>query len=189
MLSVRLALPLFAVFAVGCGPYLQYRAAKPAPTFNGRVAIEVRDSREPKAGGQDHAEVGMQTGAFGIPTMIKLDDPMAVTVTTAALVADAARAAGFGVVGPGDAPTAKVVIDVQRFWCTGYNPVYKADVTASLSVMDASGTQIRVPGMPLHAEDGGMNCKRIYYKTLSMLFDAARAMLSNPNIAAALVAK
>ena len=78
---------------------------------------------------------------------------------------------------------------MQRFWCTGYSPAYKADVTASLGVTDPTGAQVRVPGMPLHAEGGGVDCKHIFRKTLTSFFDATRAMLSNPNVSGAFVAK
>jgi len=183
------AWPLLALVAAGCGPYLQYRAAPPAPTANGRVFVDVRDSREPKAGGTNHAEVGMQTGTFGIPDVIHVDSPTRVAETVRALVSDAARAAGVGVTEDPGAASARVVVDLQRLWCTGYSPAYKADVTASLSVLDASGRQIRVPGMPLHAEDGGMKCQRVFKHALSAFFDATRAMLSNPNVSAAFVAK
>jgi hypothetical protein len=152
-------LPLLCLGAVGCGPYLQYRAAKPAPVQNGRIVIDVRDGREPKAGGSKHEEVGFHRGSF----------------------ADAARAAGFGVTdGPG--ATARVVVDVQRLWCAGYGG-YHAAVSASISVLDPSGQQIRVPGVPVTVEDGGINCKRMFRHTLTEFFRATHAMFSNPNVA------
>ena len=58
--------------AVGCGPFLQYKSMPPAPSQVGKVIVDVRDSREPKAGGLKHEEVGMHTGTFGIPDMIRL---------------------------------------------------------------------------------------------------------------------
>jgi hypothetical protein len=167
---------------------LQYRAAPPAPSLNGRVVVEVRDSRELKAGGKKHEEVGMQTGTFGIPDVITVG-ATTVADTMRSLVSDAARAAGIGVSEDGGGATARIVVDVQRLWCTGYSPAYKADVTASVSVMDPSGRQIRVPGMPVHAEDGGMKCKRVFRHALSDFFAATRAMLQNPNVSGSLVAK
>ncbi|HEY2743374.1 MAG TPA: hypothetical protein VGL86_02070 [Polyangia bacterium] len=180
---------LLALATAGCGPMLQYRATPPAPTLYGRVVVEVRDGREPKAGGGKHEEVGMQTGTFGIPDMITVDGPTTVADTMRQLVSDAARAAGIGVSQDGSGATARIFVDVQRLWCTGYSPAYKADVTASLSVMDPSGRQIRVPGMPIHAEDGGMKCKRVFRHALTDFFAATRAMLQNPNVSGSLVAK
>lgn len=185
---LALAAAVAAVAAAGCGPYLQYRGAPPAASPNGRLYIEVRDAREAKAGGSNHAEVGMATGTFGIPEIVHVDGATRVSDTVRALVGDAARAAGAGVTDDASSATARVIVEVQRFWCTGYSPAYKADVTASLGVYDPTGTTVRVPGMPLHAEDGGLDCKRIYRKTLTSFFDAARAMLSNPNVAASFAA-
>jgi hypothetical protein len=174
-------LPLLCLGAVGCGPYLQYRAARPAPVQNGRIVIDVRDGREPKAGGSKHEEVGFHRGSFGIPDMLVVEGPTVVADTMRQLVADAARAAGFGVTdGPG--ATARVVVDVQRLWCAGYGG-YHAAVSASISVLDPSGQQIRVPGIPVSAEDGGINCKRMFRHTLTEFFRATHAMFSNPNVA------
>ncbi len=178
---------LWALVAAGCGPMLQYQASPPSPSLNGRIVVEVRDSREPKAGGKKHEEVGMETGTFGIPDVITVAGPTTVADTMRRLVSDAALAAGIGVTEDGGGATARVVVDVQRLWCTGYSPAYKADVTASVSVMDPSGQQIRVPGMPVHAEDGGLKCKRIFAHALTDFFAATRAMLQNPNVSGSLV--
>jgi hypothetical protein len=178
---------LLAFAAVGCGPYLQYKSQPPAPSPAGKILVEVRDSREPKVGGDRKDYVGMQTGAFGIPNPIKVPSPTTVSETMHNLIAEAAMSAGVGVAAKGDeaSATARVIVDVQRFWCTGYNPVYKGDVTASVMVTDPNGQQIRVPGQPLHGEDSGMNCQSIYKKALTDFFNTTKAMLSMPNIQAA----
>src|SRR3954471_1526079 len=116
----------------GCGgSYLQYKSQPPAPSPAGKIIVEVRDSREPKVGGDKKELVGMQTGAFGIPTAIKVGSPTTVAETVQKLVGEAAMSAGVGVAGKGEeaGATARVIIGIQRFWCTGYNPAYKGDVT------------------------------------------------------------
>jgi hypothetical protein len=169
----------------GCGGLLSYKAAPPAPVQRGRVVIDVRDSREPKDGGNKHEEVGVHSGAFGIPDMLTVDGPTVVADTMRRLVADAARAAGIGVTdGPG--ATARVLVDVQRLWCAGYGG-YHAAVTASISVYDPNGQQIRVPGVPVSAEDGGLKCKRVFKHALTDFFRATQAMFANPNVTGALV--
>jgi hypothetical protein len=176
-----------ALLAVGCGPYLQYRAMPPSPSPVGKIIVDVRDSREPKAGGLKHEEVGMRTGAFGIPDEIRVESPTMVSDTIRKLVSDAAMSAGLGVTAnPSDpSATARLIVDVQRLWCTGYRPAYKADVTASVTVTDGAAQQIRVPGMLVHAEDGGMDCKRVFRTALTRFFGSARGMLTMPNVQAA----
>src|SRR4051812_43808205 len=68
----QVSFALLSLAAVGCGPYLQYKSQPPAPAPAGKIIVEVRDSREPKVGGDKKELVGMQTGAFGIPTAIKV---------------------------------------------------------------------------------------------------------------------
>jgi len=173
-------LTLLVLSAAGCGGLLQYKAAKPAAVQRGRVVVDVRDSRPPKEGGTKHEQVGVHAGAFGIPDDLTVDGPNVVADTMRRLVSDAARAAGIGVTdGPG--ATAHVVVDVQRLWCAGYGG-YHGAVTASISVLDPSGQQIRVPGVPVNGESGGINCKHIFKDALTKFFDATRAMFSDPNV-------
>lgn len=181
----NLGIALLVVGAAGCGGLLSYKAAPPARAQRGRVVIDVRDSREPKAGGNKHEEVGVHAGAFGIPDMLEVDGPNVVADTMRRLVADAARAAGIGVTdGPG--ATARVLVDVQRLWCGGYRG-YQAAVTASISVYDPSGQQIRVPGVPVSGEDGALKCKRAFRHALTDFFRATQAMFSDPNVAVRMI--
>jgi hypothetical protein len=168
--------------AAGCGPILQYNGAPPAPALRGRVIVDVHDGREVKAGGDKPEEVGFgDAGAFGIPAMLRVDGPTVVADTMRQLVTDAARAAGIGITdGPG--ATARVVVDVQRLWCAGYGG-FQGTVTASISVLDPSGQQIRVPGARISAADGGIKCRRIFKHALSEFFRSTRAMFSDPNVA------
>jgi hypothetical protein len=179
-----LSFAALSLLAVGCGPYLQYRSQPPAPSPAGKVIVEVRDSREPKKGGDKKEEVGVRTGAFGIPDEIRVDSPMTVTETMHKLVTEAALASGIGVAAQGQeaSATARVVVDINRLWCAGYRPVYKGDVTASMMVLDPNGQQVRVVGQPVHGEDGGMDCKRIYKKALTDFFNNARALFTMPQV-------
>lgn len=183
----KVSFALLSVVLVGCGPYLQYKAQPAAPSPAGKIIVEVRDNREPKVGGDKKEVVGLQTGSFGIPTAIRVPTPTTVTETMTKLVGEAAMSAGVGVAAKGDeaGATARVIVDVQRFWCTGYNPVYKGDVTASLTVLDPNGQQVRIPGQPVHGQDGGMNCQGVFKKALTDFFSATKAMLAMDNIKAA----
>jgi hypothetical protein len=175
-----LALALLSSF-VGCGGghYLTWRAAPPAPTMAGKLAIEIQDKREPKKGGERPEQIGLQTGSFGIPTPIRLP-PNELVQRMHDFVTQAAMAAGVGVVAPGQEASAstKVVVEVQTFWCTGYSPAYKANITAGVMVVDPATGQVRVAAQPLIAEAGGMNCQSIYRKLLSNLFENARTMFA-----------
>jgi hypothetical protein len=192
-LLLMLLLPLALGVVTGCGgskTYLMYKAAPPAPALNGKVAIEVRDGREPNHGGGQNDVVGAETKAFvPVPTPVRLKAPEDVTGTVAKLLADAAQAAGLGVAAPGASDgTSKIVVEVQRFWCTGYDPVYKVDATLSVIVTDPSGAQVRVPGQPVHGEAAAGRCRGAYQKALSQLFESARAVLGADPVKAAAVA-
>jgi hypothetical protein len=178
-------LAALALCTAGCGGLLSYKASRPAPVLRGRVIVDVRDDRAPKEGGLKHEEVGFHRGSFGIPDMLVVDGPEVVADTMHHLVSDAALAAGIGVTNGGDA-TARVVVDVQRLWCAGYGG-YHGAVLASISVVDPSGQQIRVPGVPVNAESGGINCKHIFRSALTDFFRATRAMFSDPNVAARMI--
>ncbi|HEX8950693.1 MAG TPA: hypothetical protein VF945_02555, partial [Polyangia bacterium] len=65
--------------------------------------------------------------------------------------------------------------------CAGYGG-YHGSVTASVSVLDPSGQQIRVPGVPVNGESGGIHCKHIFKDALTKFFVATRAMFSDPNV-------
>jgi hypothetical protein len=168
-----------SLLAVGCGPYLQYKSQPPSPSPAGLILVEVRDNREPNAGGVHKDRLGVQAGALGIPSDIKLDSETTVAETVHKLVSEAALSAGVGVAGKGQeqAATARVVIEIQRFWCAGYGG-YKGDVTASLMVLDPSGQQIRVPGQPVHGEDGGINCKSIFKKALTDFYGRTKELFA-----------
>ena len=179
---------LFALLVLcsgGCSGLLSYKGAPPARTLRGRVIVDVRDDRAPKEGGLKHEEVGFHRGSFGIPDMLTVDGPDVVANTMHRLVTDAALAAGIGVTSGGDA-TARVVVDVQRLWCAGYGG-YHGAVLASISVVDPSGQQVRVPGVPVNAESGGINCKHIFKSALTDFFRATRAMFSDPNVAVRMI--
>lgn len=179
----RLACAALSLVAVGCGPYLRYRTQPPAPPLSGKLIVEVRDSREPGKGGNEHEQVGVHAGAFGIPDTIKVESPTTVADTMHKIVGEAAMAAGLAVAGKGDeaGATARVIVDVQRFWCAGYGG-YKGDVVASVMVTDPAGQQVRIPGQPVHAEDGGIDCRRIFEKALSDFLIAARALFAQPQV-------
>jgi len=178
-------LALVALLTAGCGGLLQYKAAPPARALRGRVIVDVRDDRPPKEGGLKHQEVGFHRGTWGIPDMLEVDGPEVVADTMHHLVSDAALAAGIGVTTGPDA-TARVVVDIQRLWCAGYGG-YHGAVTASISVLDPSGQQVRVPGVRVNAESGGIKPKHIFKSALTDFFRATRAMFSDPNVAVRMI--
>lgn len=185
---------LLLLTSVGCGGgghYLRWKATPPAASMNGKVAIAVADKREEKKGGLHQNEVGLQTGSFGIPQAIRLKKTDSVTSTFQDMMAQAAAAAGIGVAPAGQesAATGKLMVEVERLWCTGYNPVYKADIVAKVSVVDTATGAERVPAQTLTASGGGMACQSIYRKLMDSLYQQATALLSQANVKQAVVAQ
>jgi hypothetical protein len=177
-----LLLMLLPLAGLGCGgkSYLTYQGLPPAPSPSGKVAIEVRDVREPNGRTAGHDVVGAQTQVLmPAPRPIRLDPPETVPGTLARLFSDAARAAGIGVAAPAatDA-TGKLVVEVFRFWCSGYDPVYKVDISVRLTLTDPSGAQARVPAQPLSIQGSSTRCHAAYQKSLTQLLDVARTVLS-----------
>jgi hypothetical protein len=182
-----------ALLLAGCGPYLTYQARPPAPPLQGKVVIVVHDTREPERGGKDKRQIGVATqgmsiGGFGIPQAIRMKDANVVTDTLRAIVIDAAQANGLAVVPEGtpDA-TAKIVVEVQRFWCSGYDPVYKGDVVASVMVSDPAGAQVRLPAQPIQASATHRQCKPVFHDALSGAFETTAALFAQPQVKAALL--
>jgi hypothetical protein len=180
---------LVSLLAVsGCSSrYLTWRAQGPAAPQAGKIAIVMTDHREPRKGGERPEEIGIRTNAWGIPAPIVLgvnEFPQSIVD----FVAQAALAGGIGVTGAQDGgATARVVVDVQTFWCTGYNPVFKANITAGVSIVDPATGAVRMAAVPLMAEGGGMNCRSIYRKLLSDLFHNAQALFATPEVHAAVL--
>jgi hypothetical protein len=187
-MNSKLAFVALSLAAVGCGPYLQYKTQPPMPPLQGKVIVDVRDSREPGQGGNQHEQVGVHRGSFGIPDTLKVESDTTVADTVHQIIGDAAMAAGLGVAAKGDeaGATARVIVDIQRFWCVGYGG-YKGDVSASVQVTDPAGQQVRIPGQPVAASDGGIDCRRIYKKALTDFLVAAKALLSQPQVHGAAV--
>ena len=190
--NTMLAVLMMSSFGCGGGGhYLRWNGtAATAATGGGKVAIAVNDKREEKKGGLHPNEVGMQTGSFGIPQAIKLKKNDSVSSSIGELVAQAAAASGLSVAAPGQeaSATGKIVVEVQTLWCTGYSPAYKADVTASVMIVDPATGAVRVPAQPLTASGGGMVCQSIYHKLLNEIYQQAVTMLSQANVKQAAVA-
>jgi hypothetical protein len=176
-----------ALALTGCGPYLRWDARPSAPMVRGKVIISVADNREPKKGGAEKQEIGMQPGAFAIPETIRLPSPYDVAETMRELLGQAALTAGVGVAPVGDnAGTSKIAVEVQTFWCTGWTFHFVTNVSASVMIIDPAGA-VRVPGMPLTVEDSAGDCRTAYRKALTRAYETAVAMLSQPNIQAAAI--
>ncbi len=179
---------LVVLSSVGCGGgghYLRWNGTAAMPAAGGsKVAIAVTDKREEKKGGLHPNEVGLQTGSFGIPQAIRLKGSDSVSGSIQDLVAQAAAASGLGVAAPGQeaSATGKIAIEVQTLWCTGYSPAYKADITASVMIVDPATGAVRVPAQPLTASGGGMVCQSIYRKLLSDIYQQAVTLLSQSNV-------
>jgi hypothetical protein len=177
-------LPLLIVAAAGCGPYLQYTAQPRSPTPSGKIIVDVRDNREPKFGGEKKNEVGIQSGAFDLPSTIRVESGTTVADTMRRLIGDAALAAGVGVAATTDDPgaTARVVVEVTRLWCTGYRPAYRADITVNLSIADPTGREVRLPPQAVHAENGGLDCRRGYQRALTEFLNNTKALFATEQV-------
>ncbi len=182
-----IALAVLSLAAAGCGPYLRYKPLPPAPNPQGKLVIEVRDNREPGRGGGDHRVVAIESGIGPFGPNVgprKVKTPTTVAETIGEIIANGAAAAGLGVARPGEeaGATARVIVDVQRLWCAGFSPVFKADVTAGVMVTDPSGRQVRVPGLPVQAEDGAMSCQHAFEKALNHFVVAAQGLFAQPQV-------
>jgi hypothetical protein len=187
----KLLLLLLPAVILGCGgkSYLTYKGLPAAPSLDGKVAIEVRDGREPNGRTAEHDVVGAQTRVLvPAPLPIKLDQPETVPGTLARLFSDAARAAGIGVVAPtATDATGKLIVEVYRFWCSGYDPVYKVDISVNLIVADPSGAQVRVPGQPLSITGSSTRCHGAYEKSLTQLLNVAKTVLAGDPVKKAVI--
>jgi len=167
--------------AVACGGrWMMWTARPAAPAVAGKLMITVADHREVAKGGKDSRVVGQERNGWGIPFPIRLPTPTEAADSVRDLLGQAALTAGIGVAPLGDAaPTAKVAVEIQSMWCDGYSPVYKAGMTASVMVLGPDGA-VRLPGVPLQADDGAWNCHDAYKKMLTKTYDQAVALMSQP---------
>ena len=146
------------------------------------MAITVADHREEKKGGKDTRVIGIEPQNNGftglIPLPLKLKSPTEVADALRDLLGQAALSSGIGVAPQGDpAPTSKLSVEVQTFWCTGFPPVMKVNITASAILLGPDGA-VRVPGQPLQAEDGSVSCQHAYMKALNTLYTNAQGLFS-----------
>jgi len=172
------------VASAGCGGgghYLRWNPTPAATAMNGKVVIAVSDKREEKKGGAHPEQVGLQTGSFGIPAAIRLKGSETVSGSVQDLLTQAAASTGLGTVAPGQeaSATGKIVAEVQEMWCTGYNPVYKANIVVSVGVVDPATGAVRAAAQPLTASGGGMVCQSIYKKLLNDIYNQATTMFSS----------
>lgn len=176
------------IAAAACGGperYLMWRAAPAAAAVSGKLAIEVHDKRDPKKGGDDTRAVGLGTGFGGIPQVIRLKSHAAAAEQIHDYLGQAALASGLALAAPGDAaPSGKAVVEIQTLWCSGYEFVFKADVTLSVMFVDPATNAALTSAVPFHTDDGDSNCREAYRKALSKGFDAASALFAQGKAAA-----
>jgi hypothetical protein len=177
---MRVRVVLFATLS-GCNlPLLTYHSQPAAPMVAGKVAITVTDKREPELGGKDPRVVGQERNGWGSPLPVRASTPTEAEETLRDLLGQAALTAGIGVAKATDpTPTAKVTVEIQRMWCDGYSPVYKADLTANVTVLGADGS-VRMPAQELKSEDGSWSCHDAYRNMLTKTYTQAVAMMSQP---------
>lgn len=185
------AVLLLVAAGFGCGPsrYLAWDAAPPAPSLIGRVSIEVGDRREPKHGGEDPSVIGLQRSGFGIPYPIHIGGRAELSLEMHDILTDAAMSEGIGVLPPGPpvGATSRLVVEIQQFWCDGYFPVYKSNISASATIVDGATGQVRVPGQPLVAAANDGDCRHALRRAVNQLYGSARGWFANPQIRNALV--
>jgi hypothetical protein len=174
--------------AVACGGrWMTWRAQPAAPMVAGKVVITVADHREAKKGGEDPSVVGLQRNGWGIPFPVRLPTPTEAADSLRDMLGQAALTAGVGVAPAGDPTgTSHIAVEIQSMWCDGYSPVYKAGMTAGLIVLGPDGA-VRVPAVPIQAEDGAWDCHDAYRNMLSKAYQQAVAMMSAPQVRDALV--
>lgn len=187
MLKYALACTTLLAAGFGCGPTYIVRTSTPAPTLYGRVSVEVTDRRDPKHGGADPSQIGIERGSWGIPSPVRIGAPLALELHD--LLADAASSTGIGVLplGQNAGATSRLMVEIQDFWCDGYPPVFKSRAVASAAILDGMTGQVRVPGQPLMAERDAGNCHAALRRTMDALRTAAVAMFANPQLHAALI--
>lgn len=180
-----------AAMMVGCGyrPYLNWQASPPATMVQGKVAIQmVPNKRPPKHGQVLMNRLGFQRNGWGIPFAINL--PAAhetLDGDVARLVTEAAQAAGIGMTAVQDpGATAHLSVEINEFWCDGYPPVYKAGATLNVVFLDPHNNGVRMQ-MPVHAEDGGWDCRTAYRGVTRKLYAALQTAFTQAPVRAAAI--
>ena len=181
-------LVVVAGFALsGCGHYLQWKAQPPAAALAGKLSIAVADMRPPSEGGTDKRVVAIVPGFAMIPMPQRLATPEDAANRMGVLIAEAAQAAGIGIAAPGEAGTAKMMVDMSGLWCKGFTPVFVANASFTAKIVDPATGAVRVQTESIVAQDGSMDCQGAFRHTLSKLFKAASTMFATPAIKDAVV--
>jgi hypothetical protein len=176
-------------FVIGCGyhPYLVWNPAPPAAQAQGKVAVQmVPNKRPPKHGAEDVNKLGNQRNGWGIPFAIELPaSHETLDADLAKLVTDAAQAAGIGATTVQDkSATAHLSVEITEFWCDGYPPAYKAGATLNVVFLDPGSNGVRMT-MPVHAEDGGWDCRTGYRGVMKKLYSQLVTAFAQPPVHAA----
>jgi hypothetical protein len=189
VVECTLAGVLLVAAAFGCGPTIY--VTQPARPTIGRVSIEVTDRREPKRGGADPSQIGIERNGWGIPVPILLDGPAGLMLHAHGLFSEAAASTDLGVLAMGDlnGATSRLMLEVQSYWCDGYFPVFKAHAVVSATIIDGLTGQVRVPGQPLTADGEAGDCHAALQRMRRALYENARGFFVTPQLRAALVAE
>jgi hypothetical protein len=187
--EIAVAATMLIAAGFGCGPTIY--VTRPAVPLVGRVSIEVADRREPKRGGNDPSQIGVERSGWGIPYPIRVDGPAGLAMETHDSLAQAANENGIGVLAMGEVAgaTSRLIIEIQNFWCDGYPPVFKAHAVLSATIIDGMTGQVRVPGQPLVADGDAGTCRAALYRMRRALYSAARGFFATPQLRAALIAE
>jgi len=172
----------------GCGHYLQWKAQPPAAAVQGKISIAVADVRPPQNGGTDKRIVAMVPGFAMIPTPQRLATPEDAANRIGVLIAEAAQAAGIGLAAPGEAGTAKIMVDMGTLWCTGFFPVFIANSSVTAKIVDPATGAVRVQTEAISAQDGAGDCQGAHRNMLTKLFKGMSTMFATPAVKDAIVA-
>lgn len=166
----------------GCGHYLQWKAQPPAAAVAGKLSIAVADVRPADKGGTDKRVVAIVPGFAMIPMPQRLATPEDAANRMGVLIAEAAQANGIGLAAPGEAGTAKMIVDMSSLWCQGFTPVFIANAAVTAKIVDPATGAVRVQTETIAVQDGSMDCQGAFRHTLSKLFKGVSTMFATPAV-------
>jgi hypothetical protein len=162
---MRLCAAVGMVTLAGCEPpYLTWTPREPLAARRGHIAISVEDQRP-----GDPAKLGRAFGWGGEPRDILVDRDH-VRARIERLTKEATVTAGLGLWTPGEAPSARLRVEVDALSCDGTGLDAYATLLVYYSIYDADGSR-RLGPQPVPTISRGHGCEVAFEHALDTLMD------------------